>query len=277
MRKFTCISVGLLLSLLASCGHKDSVVTPKPETGAPLAQAADLPDSLDLMSGDANALEAKAWANELFNAVWFEAGMARAILYPSRVLVWRQVERGCWRCSYSYGADTLSQGVYLACAAVHGHRWRFDHRQWCAPGVPCGYYLIARGTTGTAGLTGAFTLYSRSDSTLATFSWKWTASTDVDSIQWTFYRGEISSGTIAATLDWSEDGDGAKHWVWAWPADERWEMQVAANPTTGWLKDYLWSAAASEWHLAQNFNWSGGHGTWDTYGAGGQIVRSLSW
>lgn len=277
MRKYPCILVYLLLSLFAACGHKDSIVAPKLETGEPLAQVADLPDSLDLMSTAPNAREAQGWANELFNAVWAEAGMAHAVLYPSRFLSWKQIESGCWRCSYSYGADTLTQGVYLACPAVHGHRWRFDYRQWCAPGVVCGSYLIARGTSGTAGMTGAFSWYSRSDSTRVTSSWKWSASADGDSIRWTFYRGEITPAALAATMDWSLSDDGTRDWVWMWPTDEKWEMQVAAAPTTGWLKDSIWSAAASEWDVAQIFNWSNGHGTWDTYGAGGQIVQSMSW
>jgi hypothetical protein len=277
MKKCLCIWIWLALALLASCGDEDNLVKPKLETGAPLAQVADLPDSLELISDAPVARDAQAWATELFNAVWMEAGTARAALYPSRILPWSRTDRGCWRCSYGYGADTLAEGVYLACPAVHGHSWRFDYRKWCDSHSVCDYHPIARGTTGTAGRTGAFSQYFRYDSTQVMYSWEWTASAGADSVHWTFYRGEIVPARPAATMDWSVGADGTRSWIWAWPADERWEMQVASDPATGWLKDYIWNASTGAWRVTHIFNWSGGHGTWDKYNASGQLIESLSW
>jgi len=277
MKKYFWILVCVAFSFLGSCGDEDDIVKPKLETGSPLAQVADLPDSLHLMSDAQNAREAQGWANELFLAVWSEAGWAHAVLYPSRLLTWKQIDGGCWRCSYGYGADTLSRGVYLACPAEHGHRWRLDYRQWCEPDVICSSRLIARGTTGTAGTTGAFSVFSRYDSSQAMASWEWIAPAGADSIHWTFFRGEARPGSLAATMDWSMSEDGTRYWIWAWPADEKWEMRVAADPTTGWLKDYRWNDTGGTWRRAEIFNWSNGHGTWETYGASGQIIQSLSW
>jgi len=94
MNKYLCLSICLTLALLASCSDDDNLVKPKLDTGAPLPQVADLPDSLDLMSDDPVARDAQAWATELFNAVWGEAGMAYAGLYPSRILPWSQTDGG---------------------------------------------------------------------------------------------------------------------------------------------------------------------------------------
>lgn len=94
MKKYLCIPICLALALLASCGDDDNPVKPRLETGAPLAQVADLPDSLDLMSDAPIARDAQAWATELFNAVWGDAGRARAILYPSRFLPWSRTDGG---------------------------------------------------------------------------------------------------------------------------------------------------------------------------------------
>ena len=277
MKKYLCIVISFSLFLLASCSDDDNIVKPRLETGTPLAQVADLPDSLDLMSAAPNARAAQAWVAELFLAVWGEAGMAHAGLYPSRFLTWSRTDDGCWRCSYGYGADTLSRGVYLACPAVHGHRWRFDYRQWCAPGVICRYYPIARGTTAAAGTTGAFSQYSRYDSTRVAFSWEWRVQPGAQSIRWTFYRGKIEPAAYSAMMDWSVLDSGARIWIWTWPNNERWEMEVMADPSTGWLKDYLWNDSTQTWRLVHFFNWSGGHGTWDKYDASDQIIESLSW
>jgi hypothetical protein len=277
MKKYLCISICFAFALLSSCGDDDNIVKPKLETGAPLAQIADLPDSLDLESNAPVARDAQAWAMELFHAVWGDAGLARAALYPSRFLPWSRTDGGCWRCSYTNGADTLSENVYLACPAVHGHRWRFDYRKWCIPHNICDYRPIARGTTGTAGTTGAFSEYFPYDSTRALYSWEWAASAAADTIHWTFYRGEIVHIKPAATMDWSVGADGTRNWTWAWPADERWEMQVASDPSTGWLKDYIWNTSTGVWRVTHIFNWSGGHGTWDKYNASGQLIESLSW
>ncbi|MGD1048839.1 MAG: hypothetical protein ABR899_08835 [Candidatus Krumholzibacteriaceae bacterium] len=277
MKNYLCISICLTLALLASCGDDDNFVRPKLETGAPLAQVADLPDSLDLMSDAPVARDAQAWALDLFHAVWGEAGLARAALYPSQFLPWSRTDGGCWRCSYGNGADTLEENVYLACPAVHGHTWRFDYRKWCDHHVVCDYRPLARGTTGTAGRTGAFSEYFPYDSTQVLYSWEWTASAGADSIHWTFYRGAIEHVKAAATMDWSVSADGTRHWIWAWPADERWEMQVASDPSTGWLKDYIWNASTGAWRISHIFNWAGGHGTWDKYNASGALIESLSW
>jgi hypothetical protein len=277
MKKYVWIAIFFLLLLLFSCGDDDTIVKPRLETGEPLAQVADLPDSLDLLSEDPNAQAAQAWATELFLAVWTQAGAAHAYLYPSRLNDWEQIEGGCWRSSYRYGLDSLKRGVYLACPLAHGHRWRFDNRQWCAVGVECAYYPVARGITGTAGKTGSFIVLSPYDSTKVMSSWEWFAAAESDSIHWDFYLGEKDPGRLMATMDWSIDEDGTRNWVWEWPADEKWEMQTDPDPSTGWLRDYLWNADAGVWRLAHVITWSSGHGRWDQYDTNGQIIESLSW
>jgi hypothetical protein len=94
MKKYLCISICFTLALLASCGDDDNSVKPKLETGVPLAQMADLPDSLDLMSDAPVVREAEAWGLGIFNAVWGETGLARAALYPSQFLPWSRTD-GC--------------------------------------------------------------------------------------------------------------------------------------------------------------------------------------
>lgn len=280
MKTLPYIVLCFALVLLASCSDDDSVVNtkPKPESGKPVAQVADLPDSLDLESDAPNARDAQAWAMELFQAVFWEAGMARAALYPSQVLPWSKTDEGCWRSSYTYGADTLSRAVYRACPAGHGHEWRFDFRQWCAPGVICGYYPIARGTTGENGATGAFSQFSRADSTRVTLSWTWSVGPSGEAIRWTFYRGEAAPVRLAATMDYSMSEDGTRSWVWTWPNDEKWTMfWVMADPSYGRLVDYLWNDSTNTWRLAHIFNWERGHGTWDKYNAAGEIVETLTW
>jgi hypothetical protein len=278
MKTLPCIVLCLSLALLASCSDDGiRIVKPKPETDPPLAQVADLPDTLHLMSDDPNARAAQAWAAELFLAVWREAGMARAALYPSRFLTWSRTDDGCWRCSYGFGADTLSRDVYRACPNGNGHEWRFDYRQWCAPEVICGYYPIARGTTGPEGITGAFSQYSRYDSTQVTFSWTWRVESGGEAIRWTFYRGEIEPGAQSATMNWSVWPEGGSAWIWTWPNDEKWTMWVMADPSFGRLVDYLWNDSTHAFRLAHIINWEGGHGTWDKYNSDEQIIETLSW
>jgi hypothetical protein len=277
MKTLPRILLCLSFALLASCADEDDVVKPKPETGAPIAQAADLPDSLDLRSSAPNARAAQARATELFTAVFWEAGMARAVLYPTRDLPWSRTGDGCWRASYTPGTDPLSLGVYRACPAAGGHTWRFDLIQLCSPAVICSCRPIARGETGENGATGAFSRYSRYDSTRVVSSWQWIASAGADSIHWTFYQGEIEPAAYSAAMDWCVDESGARTWIWVWPVDERWEMEVQADPATGWLKDYLWNGSKSAWILSDSFAWSGGHGTWNRCDEAGEVIETLGW
>lgn len=257
---------------------RDTVCDPDPcgDDGIiPGIPAAEIVGEVDFGSQEPGAIEAQAIVQGQLEMASSITEVVGEILSPLGGADWDYQGGGCYTWSQTEDGCTWT---YTVCEDAAGLEWTLMLDGDCdADEGPFDNYVVIRGWSDPDGGSGWFRFYDYASGNVL-MSWAWDVAQNGKSGTWDFYLGDPVPENLWARMTWEEMPDGSQHIEWLMVNMVRWEMDVSADGTEGWMKYYSYDSDHSVWRLFWEIVWYGdGTGSNTMYDSEGNPVNVETW